>query len=175
MSAGGGGGDDAPAGQAARSGYYYWHDSVAKGEGAAPPPEQKPLKTEPAAAEGRELPLVTIHNYAFMDDDEVIKLYVSLEGALAGVTSEDVRADFAKEAWDEVYSLDVVVRAGGKAHRLHAEKLACSIVPEECKWRVSSKSNKLIITLKKKEKVRWDELRAKVALPFRRGGGGPAR
>ena len=32
--------------------------------------------------------------------------------------------------------------------------------------------DKLIVTLKKKDKIPWDSLRSKVCLPFRRGGGG---
>ena len=43
------------------------------------------------------------------------------------------------------------------------------------KFRVSTKNKKLIVTLKKREKMGWGQLRANVALPYRGGGGGAPR
>ena len=52
----------------------------------------------------------------------------------------------------------------------HARKLR-----PRSKFRVSTKNKKLIVTLKKREKSGWGQLRANVALPYRRGGGGAPR
>ena len=49
-----------------------------------------------------------------------------------------------------------------------------NVVPEECKVKLLAKKGKIVVSLKKHpgEKIYWEELRAKVCLPFRRGGGG---
>ena len=63
----------------------------------------------------------------------------------------------------------------GKQHlyRMYASHLLHEVVPEECKFKINAKKGKLIVTLKKKNKNEpWDSLRAKVCLPYRRGGGG---
>ena len=45
--------------------YHYWHDKVPQGEGAAPPPEHKPIAVETTTAP-KELPTVSIDNFGLM-------------------------------------------------------------------------------------------------------------
>ena len=152
-------------------GYHYWHSTVASGAGAAPKPEPKLLAAE-AAPTGPEPKTIT--SFAFLDDEDVIKVYVTLEGDLAGVVAEDISATFNKEKFNDNCSMEVMIKAKGLVHRLAAEKLGGVIVPEECKWKITKKSPpKLIVSLKKADpRNGWSQLRANVVLPYRRGGGG---
>ena len=64
------------------------------------------------------------------------------------------------------------VKGKKSLHRMYVSHLMHEVVPEKCKFKVNASKGKLIVTLKKKDKVYWEALRAKVCLPFRRGGGG---
>ena len=161
-------------------GYHYWHDKVPKGDGAAPPPEHKPCAVE--TLEKRTLPEVTIADYGFMDDEEggLIKLYIKLEGDLEGVTEDaiDLKVEaskFALNLADLKCSMHLSVCGKTKLHTLHAERLFLPVRHEQCKFRISKKNSKLIVTLCKIENVQWDTLRHSQALPYRRGGGGSSR
>ena len=57
-------------------------------------------------------------------------------------------------------------------HRLYVSNLMNMVVPEECSFKILAKKQKLVIKLKKKNNDHWEDLRAKVCLPYRRGGGG---
>ena len=63
-----------------------------------------------------------------------------------------------------------------RTHAPHAVPVAhARELRRRSKFRVSTKNKKLIVTLKKREKMGWGQLRANVALPYRRGGGGAPR
>ena len=66
------------------------------------------------------------------------------------------------------------VRGKKNLWRLYVSHLEHQVDPERCKFVVKPAKGKLIVTLRKKdtEKIPWENLRAKVQLPFRRGGGG---
>ncbi len=145
---------------------------MAKGEGAAPVAEPPKVGSTTVA---RELPEVSIANYGTMDDDGVFKVYVALDGELEGAGADAIEVKFERNQYSEVSSLLVVIRSRGKAHRLFAEKLFGPIAPDECKWKVNKAGTKLIVTLKKADERHWEDLRTKVVLPFRRGGGGAPR
>lgn len=53
-------------------------------------------------------------------------------------------------------------------------QLAHDVIPEECIVKVLSKKGKCILRLQKRgdPKCPWEQLRANVALPYRKGGGG---
>ncbi len=164
---GGGGGGGAPK----ESGYHYWHSKVGT---EAPPPEPKLLASETAAA---SMPEKSITSFAFMDDEDdgVVKVYVTLEGDLAGVGDDAVDAKFDKAPYGPECSMEVRVRGAHFVHVLAAERLCGVIVPGECKHKVTKKG-KLVVTMKKAHKQEpWEQLRSKVQLPFRRGGGGNPR
>jgi len=161
-------------------GYHYWHDKVPQGEGAAPLPEHKPI--EVATVSERALPEVTITDYGMMDDEEggLVKLYIKLEGDLEGATADDVTfkveaSKFALNLQDLKCSMHLSIRGKTKLHTLHAERLLNPVRHEQCKFRISAKTNKLIVTLYKIENVYWDKLRYGTTLPYRRGGGGQPR
>jgi len=158
---------------ASSAGYSYWHDKVAKGEDAAPLPEHKPIAAG-AATNATSLPedtAITIDKFAFMDDDEVVKVYVTLEDDLAGVDASAVEFHVEAAKFDPTCSMLLHVRGQKHLHRMYVSHLMHQVVPSECKFKVTAKG-KLIVTLKKLEKVYWEGLRAKTCLPYRRGGGG---
>ena len=125
-----------------------------------------------AATSAPEDVAITIDNFAFMDDDNVVKVYVTLAGDLEGVTTDAVEFSVEAAKFDPTCSMLVHVRGKKHLHRLYVSHLLNMVVPEECKFKVNVSKAKLIITLKKKDNIYWDSLRAKVSLPFRRGGGG---
>ena len=160
-------------------GYHYFHDKVAKGEGAAPVEAPPLLAAEPVPArDPTALPEATIESFSFMDDFEegVVKVYIALSGDLEGAVSTPEEVEFRPETnWGES-SLHVAL--DGKKHRwvLRAEKLTAEVVPAESKVKVLPKKGKVIVVLKKANRqAPWEQLRANVALPYRRGGGGPPR
>lgn len=157
----------------ANPGYHYWHDKVAKGEGAAPITEPKRIAVE--MADPANDSHVSIENFALMDDDDVIKVYVKLEGDLASVTEDDVDLKVEKKRYDPDCSMLLTVKGATKTHRLYAEKLKGTVKPEESKLRVLTKKGKIVVSLKKQEPVYWDSLRSPTSLPYRRGGGGRPR
>ena len=59
------------------------HDTVPKGEGAAPTPVPKALESVTVAVTKQS---VNIDAFSFLEEDGQIKLYVSLEADLANVT-----------------------------------------------------------------------------------------
>jgi hypothetical protein len=150
-------------------GYHYWHGSVAQTDGAAPKEEPKLLAKEVVQSRGAP---VNIDSFGLLDDDDKVKVYVTLEGDMAGITNDDVNATFNKMIAGDDCSMDVLVRGAKQDHRLAADKLSGPIMPDQCKARVSKKGDKLVITLKKANQMEWAELRSKVHLPYRRGGGG---
>merc|ERR1711907_519016 len=81
------------------SGYHYWHDTVSKGENAAPMPEHKAIAVEKEATPVEDK-AVTIDNFAFLDDDDVVKVYIKLEGDLASVTTEAVEFKVERERYE---------------------------------------------------------------------------
>lgn len=165
-------------GEAARFALADWHDKVAQGEAAAPKPEPKLLAAETTEVKGPAPK--TLDSFAFLDDGEVVKVYISLEGDLAAVADEHVTATFHKQKFNDDSSMEVFVKGTSATHLLACPKLGGAIVPDECKWKINKKNKKLIVTLKKvnlgtaqnPHHPPWNGLRSNVMLPYRRGGGG---
>ena len=155
----------------AGGGYHYWHNKVPDG---APQPEHTPV-TVAAATSAPEDTAITIDNFAFMDDDSVVKVYVTLAGDLEGVTADAVEFSVEAAKFDPTCSMLLHVRGKKHLHRLYVSHLLQMVVPEQCKFKVNASKAKLIITLKKANDAPWHELRSKVVLPYRRGGGGAPR
>ena len=152
------------------TGYAYWHGKVPSGEGAAPAPEPVIIATK--VVEKVTRPQHTIDNNAFLDDDDVIKLYIDLKGDLEHVQITDVELKVEKARWDTDCSFNLLIQGTDSTHRLHAERLLHPVDPEQCKFRISTKNSKLVVTLRKMDTTYWEHLRAVKSLPFRRGGGG---
>ena len=165
-------------GEAARFALADWHDKVAQGEAAAPKPEPKLLAAETTEVKGPAPK--TLDSFAFLDDGEVVKVYISLEGDLCAVADEHVTATFHKQKFNDDSSMEVFVKGTSATHLLACPKLGGAIVPDECKWKINKKNKKLIVTLKKvnlgtaqnPHHPPWNGLRSNVMLPYRRGGGG---
>ena len=133
--------------------YYYWHSKVPQGDGAAPKPTPKLLATE--TAKTGPTSAKAINSYSLLDEgEEVLKIYVPLEGELDQVNADSIEAEFATR------SITITLTTPSTLHKLHVPTLAHEILPEKCKTKVT-KSRKLIITLAKREVSRtWKQLRA---------------
>jgi len=115
--------------------YYYWHNGVAKGENAAPKPTPQLLSSSKIAT--TDVPVVNITTYSFLDDDNVVKVYIPLEGPLANLSPDAIECEFSS------HSLLVTLRPSGAHHRLWVEKLAHEVDPPRCKSKVV-KQKKLV-------------------------------
>ena len=137
--------------------YYYWHSDAERrrklGEEAAPlPPEPKKLGSEPVAQKTRQTKAVASHY--FMDDGDVVKVYIPLEGELAGTSMDNVEVEFADR------TLQVCIVTPDTFYRFTIERLAHEVHAPRCKARVV-KSGKLLLTLHKRNHIeRWGTLRA---------------
>lgn len=105
----------------------------------------------------------------------MVKVYITLEGDLEGVGEADVEFKVEQSRWDSNCSMLLELRGAKQQHRLYVEKLQYKVDPEGSKFRISKKTSKVIVTLKKATPEYWHGLRAPNALPYRRGGGGPPR
>lgn len=150
-------------------GYNYFHDKVGSG---APLPEHTPVDVGTAAPSKAEDTAWTISKFAFMDDDDVVKVYIDLEGDLEGRVTGDVEFEVKADQFNPVCSMLVHIKGKQHLHRLYVSNLMHLVVPEQCSFKILAKKPKLVIKLTKKDKVYWEDLRAKVCLPYRRGGGG---
>ena len=95
--------------------------------------------------------------FSFLDDGDLVKVYIPLEGPLAGVTKEHVDADFAER------SLVVAVTPPGDTccvYRFAIDRLAFGVDALRCKATVT-KSGKLVLKLHKRNHLeRWVKLRS---------------
>jgi len=138
--------------EAGANSYYYWHSKVPQGASAAPKPTPQLLSTGSAST----APTATkaIGSYSLLDEGEVLKVYVSLEGELDQVNADSIEAAFEKR------TIAVTLTTPQAVHKLHVPTLAHEILPEKCKTKVT-KSRKLIVSLAKKDVTRqWKALRA---------------
>ncbi|KAF6167488.1 hypothetical protein GIB67_031689 [Kingdonia uniflora] len=111
-----------------------------------PPPAPAPEKTAYTPA----LYYITISSFSWDQDNEKVKIYVSLEG----VVQEKVEAIFNPTTCDIKFH-DVQ----GKNYRCAIPKLNREIVPQKCK--VTVKPTRVIITLLKASKGNWLDLHFK--------------
>jgi len=135
----------APAVEEAGEKATYNYFKVAKGEGAAPKPEHTPLEPAASAAPAAPTKFVSIENYGFLDDDDIVKVYVKLEGDLAGVASADA-VEFKvsrPSGWEgDPFMMELIVRGEKHTHRLYAEKLKGQVDVDGCKFKVLPKKGK---------------------------------
>ena len=89
-----------------------------------------------------------------MDDDNVVKVYIPLEGELYGLTMDDMEIEFAER------TLGVTIERGDTVHRFFIDKLAYPVDTARCKASIS-KSGKLILKLFKRNHLeKWSKLKA---------------
>ncbi|XP_058101083.1 uncharacterized protein LOC131245557 isoform X3 [Magnolia sinica] len=118
-------------------------EKLSKAAVAAPPSGTK-APTTPS------LNYVTLGSFSWDQDNEKIKIYVSLEG----VEQEKMETVFRPMSVDIKFH-DVQ----GKNYRCAIPKLNKEIVPEQCK--VAVKPNRVIVTLSKASKGNWLDLHFK--------------
>ena len=133
--------------------YYYWQTDVPAGESTVPMPSPELLATELLEVR-KEQNAKPISGYSMLDEGEIVKVYVALEGDLHGVASDAIKSEFDPTA------ILITIATPQALHRLQVAHLAYEIVPTNCKARVT-KSRKLVISLEKKETAKkWTHLRA---------------
>uniref|UniRef100_A0A0C9S0N8 Calcyclin-binding protein n=1 Tax=Wollemia nobilis TaxID=56998 RepID=A0A0C9S0N8_9CONI len=104
-----------------------------------------PLQTP--TARSSEISYTTIGSFSWDQENEKVKIYVSLEG----VNQEQVVSNFQPWSFDVKFH-DIQ----GKNYRCAVPKLNKAIVPEKC--RLTIKPHRVIITLQKAEKGNWQDL-----------------
>ena len=97
---------DKAADEVSNPGYHYWHDTVPKGEGAAPTPVPKALETVVPTTKL----LSNIDSFSFLEEDDLIKLYIALDGDLAEVTDAEVQATFERPQFSDDFRMEVRAR-----------------------------------------------------------------
>ncbi|XVF27322.1 hypothetical protein REPUB_Repub14bG0097100 [Reevesia pubescens] len=109
-----------------------------------------PISTSVKVPVNPALSYVTLASFSWDQDNDKVKIYVSLEG----VDEEKIQAEFKPMSFDVKFH-DVQ----GKNYRCAIQKLNKEIVPEKCK--VVIKPTRVIITLFKASKGNWSDLHFK--------------
>ena len=134
--------------------YYYWHGDAERrrltGEQPVAPPLPKKLASSEVAKEKR---IKAIEKHQFLDDSDLVKVYIPLDGELAGVTMDQVEAEFAEQ------SLMLTIETADSIFRFWIDRLSHQIDPLRCKA-IIAKSGKLVVKLKKRSHMdQWRLLR----------------
>jgi hypothetical protein len=138
-------------------------DPLSFADGAAPKRIENDIVKKP------EEKITWIDDLAFGDESGKVKLYIDFPESLEGA---EITCDFRK------FGLTLIARLpnGGTAYGFYIEPdnywilepdrsngLHAEVVPDQCKYRVSSSKQKITVTLAKADKNEgWHELRKKV-------------
>ncbi|GLI67551.1 hypothetical protein VaNZ11_011778 [Volvox africanus] len=120
--------------------YYYAH--APRGMSEAPAPLPVPVILERSTAEVPPA-IVTIFNYAWVDEGDFVKVYIPLEGVGAKCSDDDIKVSFEEQLF-QVYVHGFKPR---QVQRLLIHKLSGNIIPDGCG--VKRLANKVVVTLKK--------------------------
>lgn len=134
--------------------YYYWHSDAERRRAAGEQPAPLPMPNKLASTTAvKEKKIRGIEKYTLMDDGDVVKVYIPLEGELAGVKKEQVEIEFTDRTLLATIATEEII------YRFHIERLSYLVLPDECKFLVN-KAGKLLIKLKKKNHMdMWTKLR----------------
>mmetsp|Transcript_102801 Transcript_102801/g.265751 ORF Transcript_102801/g.265751 Transcript_102801/m.265751 type:complete len:285 (-) Transcript_102801:34-888(-) len=98
-----------------------------------------------------------VHHYAWGDEQEFVKIYVSVEGEPEVVAAAgDGKSSQVEVKW-EPRRFRMVVHGEKFDHVLDIDRIYYEVIPEECKFRVSA-GKRISLSLKKKEKFTWLKL-----------------
>jgi len=129
--------------------YYYWQHK-ATGEAPAPREAPKQIRTRTATT-AETLVFKTISAYSFVDDDSLVKVYITMPG-VGALAAGQIESEFAARSCSVR-----VLGYNGANHRLQVPKLSEEIIPEQS--RVVIKQDSLIVRLAKvKKDHHWYEL-----------------
>ena len=135
--------------------YYYWHADAERRRmaGEKPVPASAPPKIATHVETTREKPVKGISTFSFLDDDNIVKIYIALEGELAGLSIDQVESQFTDR------SLQLSIELPGAIHRFAIDRLMFPVDETRCK--VSINKGKLIVRLFKRDhNQNWAKLRA---------------
>jgi hypothetical protein len=135
--------------------YYYWHGDAERrrqtGEQPVPVPLPKKLASQVENATKKRIKAIEKHQ--FLDDSDIVKVFIPLEGELLGATMAQIEAEFTEQ------SLLVTIEMADTIHRFWIDRLAHQIDPLRSKSAVT-KSGKLVIKLRKRSHMdHWRMLR----------------
>ena len=135
--------------------YYYWHSDAERRRlaGEKPVPVGMPPKIDSHVEAEKEKPIRAISTFSFLDDGNVVKVYVQLEGDLSGVTLEQVDVQFTDN------SLLLAIERPNAIHRLVVDRLMYPVDASRCKTSIN-KAGSLLLRLHKRDYMqRWSKLR----------------
>ena len=135
--------------------YYYWHGDAERrrqtGEQPVPVPLPKKLASQVESAGKKRIKAIEKHQ--FLDDSDIVKVFIPLEGELLGATMSQIEAEFTEQ------SLLVTIEMEDMIHRFWIDRLAHQIDPLRSKSAVT-KSGKLVIKLRTRSHMdHWRMLR----------------
>eukprot|EP00735_Rhodelphis_limneticus_P003070 TRINITY_DN14289_c0_g1::TRINITY_DN14289_c0_g1_i1::g.13670::m.13670 TRINITY_DN14289_c0_g1::TRINITY_DN14289_c0_g1_i1::g.13670 ORF type:complete len:175 (-),score=38.27,CS/PF04969.11/2.3e+03,CS/PF04969.11/1.9e-07 TRINITY_DN14289_c0_g1_i1:43-567(-) len=133
--------------------YYYWHRAPSLTTDRVEVTAPKLLAVEQRETTATVI-TKSIDKYAWMDDDNKIKIYVELDplSITGDLKEEQISTTF------DAKRVEMKIMADEKTQwRLVLDRLNEDIVAEESNAR--QRKNKIIITLKKKEDRKWFKLR----------------
>lgn len=107
--------------------------------------------------EDTDRPRKAIKNYAWGDEKEVMKIYISKESEPEAIQAAGDGKDGQVEVKFLPKALRLTVHGKQLDHVLLLERIYYEIVPEECSFRVSL-NKRMSLTLKKKETFTWLKL-----------------
>ena len=134
--------------------YYYWHGDAERRRVTGEQPVPVPLPKKLASSEKvKEKRIKAIEKHQFLDDSDIVKVFIPLEGELEGVAMKQVEAEFQEQ------SLMVTIELDETIHRFWIDRLAHAIDPLRSKV-TRTKSGKLVIKLYKRNHLdHWRLLR----------------
>jgi len=135
--------------------YYYWHGDQERRRmtGEQPVPLAMPPKIAEHIETVKEKLVKGISTFSFLDDGNIVKVYIPLEGELVGLAIEQVDAHF------EDRSLFLVIELPNVIFRFTVDRLMFPVDAGRCKVSIN-KSGKLLLKLYKRSHMdRWTKLR----------------
>jgi len=133
---------------------------LAQGEGQALPttePVPYTVAMFDETGEESERPRRAMKNYAWGDEKEFVKIYISKEGEPEALTDAGDGKNGQVEVKWLPKALRLKIHGAQLDHVFLVDKIYYEIVPEECKWRVSE-NKRITLSLKKKENFTWLKL-----------------
>ena len=117
-------------------------------------PVSAPPKIATHVETTRQKPVKGIATFSFLDDGNVVKVYIPLEGELASLSMDQVETQFTDR------SLTLSVELPAAVHRFTVDRLMFPVDENRCKVSIN-KAGKLLVRLFKRDHMqRWTKLRA---------------
>ena len=98
-------------------------------------------------------PVKSVGTFSFLDDGNVVKIYIPLDGELAGTSTEHVTVDFSD------CSVVATIQRPAAIYKFTVDRLLYPVDAGRCKM-IVNKSGKLLLKLHKRNHMQtWGKLR----------------